>query len=111
MSTAATKAAHTPGPWRAAEWSCHAPTTIVASGRTILPNGTLVIAECGGQGRDTDATLLADARLIAAAPETFEALDNLIEQISKREEAGERFHLDIRSACAKGEAAIRKARE
>lgn len=74
MSTL-TKAAHTPGPWRAAEWSCHAPTTIVASGRTILPNGTLIIAECGGQGRDTDETLMADARLIAASPEMLEALE------------------------------------
>lgn len=55
----------TAGEWRAAEWTCHAPTTVVTDG----PDGrTLVIAECSGHGRHTDESL-ADAQLLAAAKE------------------------------------------
>jgi hypothetical protein len=60
---------HTPGPWEAIEWSCHAPTTVVTEhlGHRIL------IAECSGGGRSA-AESIDDARLIAAAPELLEAL-------------------------------------
>jgi hypothetical protein len=57
------KAEHTPGPWKVAEWSCNAPTTVMA--------GSVVIAETAGCGRHSDECL-ADARLIAAAPELYE---------------------------------------
>jgi len=63
--TTQTQTKHTAGPWKAVEWSCHAPTTIKAR--------DVIIAECSGHGRDADESL-ADSRLIAAAPEMLEAL-------------------------------------
>lgn len=58
--------APTPGPWEAIEWACHAPTTIVATGGTV-------IAECSGLGRP-HATVLADAAFIVRAVNSHEAL-------------------------------------
>lgn len=56
---------HTPGPWAATQWKCHAPTAIRANGITI--------AETSGFGESIDLCI-ANARLIAAAPELLEAL-------------------------------------
>lgn len=57
-------ASHTPGPWEACEWSCHARTTIKSA-------TGIVVAETNGLGRHSDECL-ADARLIAIAPELLE---------------------------------------
>lgn len=62
--------AHTPGPWQAVEWSCHAATTIKA--------GDIVIAECSGAGRYINESL-ADARLIAAAPDLLAFAQSLVD--------------------------------
>lgn len=59
---------HTPGPWKAASWQCHAETSVMA--------GSQQVAECSGLGRHSD-DCLADARLIAAAPELLEAAQRL----------------------------------
>jgi hypothetical protein len=64
------KAKHTPGPWKAIEWSCHARTTVVKQMGDI----NLVVAECSGHGREASYSL-ADAALIAAAPELLEACE------------------------------------
>lgn len=61
---------HTPGTWEAVRRNCGAATTIKA--------GDIVVAECSGFGRYADASL-ADARLIAAAPELLRALIRLLE--------------------------------
>jgi len=73
--SAATKpsAQHTPGPWSAVEWSCHAATTVVAD----VDGRRVVVADCSGHGRyATDS--ISDARLIAAAPELLEALKGMV---------------------------------
>jgi hypothetical protein len=72
MSAAIEKAKHTPGPWQAIDWQCHAPTTIIAR----IGHANVVVAECSGHGRHTDESL-ADARLIASAPEMLEALESV----------------------------------
>jgi hypothetical protein len=59
----------TPGPWTAKEWCCHAATTVLS--------GDTVVAECSGHGRPS-ADSIADAKLIAAAPEMYEALKDAI---------------------------------
>lgn len=64
-------AKHTPGPWIAKEYTCHAATTIIAA------DGTPV-AETSGFGRMSN-DCVADARLIAAAPELLAALEILLE--------------------------------
>ena len=69
-------AKHTPGPWRADAWNFHSRTTVRAGDETI--------AECHGHGRDRHQCE-ADARVIAAAPDLLEALEDaldLIESIS-----------------------------
>lgn len=69
---------HTPGPWRAIEWSSHVPTTVAR-----IENGkTTVIAECSGNGRHSDESI-GDAALIAAAPELLSALEYLTEEYIK----------------------------
>lgn len=109
-----TKAAHTPGPWR--EFS---PFIFNKKPFKISEESYRTLKAGNGyyDWRDPEAGFgltgfisPGNARLISATPEILEALDNLIQQISIREDAGERFHIDIRTACAKGEAAIQKAR-
>lgn len=55
---------HTPGPWKAINWKCHAPTSVVVERGGEVEQ----IAECSGFGRMCDDSI-ADARLISAAPE------------------------------------------
>lgn len=63
---------HTPGPWRAVEWTCHDATSVLAGDRQQ-------IAECSGFGRDTRESAIADARLIAAAPELLAVAQLLVQ--------------------------------
>lgn len=62
-----TAAKHTPGPWRAEEWSCHARTTVLVDDASII-TGKRVIAECESE---------EDARLIAASPDLLAVLIEL----------------------------------
>ena len=64
---------HTPGPWKAIEWATNARTTVVSDARV----GRIVVAECSGQGRHTNESL-ADAQLIAAAPELLQEAKTVI---------------------------------
>lgn len=64
--------APTPGPWTAENWSCHAPTTVLAQARGKTLATHRVIAECAGPDSLTEN--VANARLIAAAPELLAAL-------------------------------------
>lgn len=57
-------AQHTPGPWAALPWRRHSPTTIVKQ-----VNGVHVMTIADLQGDGFDPETLANARLIAAAPE------------------------------------------
>lgn len=59
---------YTKGPWEACAWSGHAATTVKA--------GDVVVAECAGHGRHSDESI-ADARLIAASPDLYEALKGI----------------------------------
>ena len=59
---------HTPGPWQAIEWTCHAPTTVVVDDDAVVTKKR-VVADC-------DTT--ADARLIAAAPDLLVALEEMV---------------------------------
>jgi len=66
-------AQHTPGPWEAIEWKCRAATSVV-----VVRDGQMVqIAECSGFGRMSDECI-ADASLIAAAPDLLEALRGVL---------------------------------
>lgn len=59
---------HTPGPWTARAWRGHSPTTVVCeTGHPDLRPEVFVIAEV--EGRGDGAETLANARLIAAAPD------------------------------------------
>jgi len=108
---------HTPGPWKAIEWATNARTTVVSDARV----GRIVVAECSGQGRHTNESL-ADAQLIAAAPELLDAL-----QAAQQEFLGLSSYLEtcepvtiienldaviasLKAKQAKAEAAIRKAK-
>lgn len=61
---------HTPGPWVAQAWLCHAKTSVLAIGKTQ-------VAECSGCGA-TATEEEANARLIAAAPELLELLQRCV---------------------------------
>lgn len=70
-------AQHTPGPWKAIPWQCHAATSVV-----VERDGTVIqVAECSGFGRMSDESI-ADARLIAAAPDLLLALGMLTDTIA-----------------------------
>jgi hypothetical protein len=89
---------HTPGPWEATIWECHALTTIRAKNR--------IIAECAGNGRYAK-DCEADARLIAAAPDLLAALQDALEALSWhggldfQNDAGQPVGDLIRSAIAR----------
>ena len=61
--------AHTPAPWAAIKWSCHAKTTVVVDDPTVV-TGKRVVAEADSE---------EDARLIAAAPELLAVVAELEE--------------------------------
>ncbi|WP_448673381.1 hypothetical protein [Pseudoxanthomonas mexicana] len=61
--------AHTPEPWAAIKWSCHAKTTVVVDDPTVVTRKR-VVAEAGSE---------EDARLIAAAPELLAVVAELEE--------------------------------
>jgi hypothetical protein len=94
---------HTPGPWEAVKWSCHAATTVVTG--KIGPR--VVICECSGHGRHTDESL-ANARLIAAAPELLDALERMVDVANWDEMLQSEEQHD--AMIVKAEAAIRKAK-
>ena len=87
---------HTPGPWRAEPWTCHAATSILADGNRL-------IADCAAiDGYSVNA--LPNARLIAAAPDLLTALKALFEQCSPEIPGSPGSPLELaRAAIAKAE--------
>jgi hypothetical protein len=89
--------AHTPGPWR-------------ATGRRVVKwsdGGVGIgIADCSFAIPEVTDECLANARLIAAAPDLLDALRTLLPQISDRPEAASAFPDED---LAPGLAAIAKA--
>ncbi len=79
-------AKHTPGPWHAREWTCHAKTSIGIKGGTL---SFIQLAECSGLGNHpyvSPEQEEANVRLITAAPELLEALWSiygLLESVDK----------------------------
>ncbi len=68
---------HVPGPWHVREWSCHAATTIGVPSND-REGWFDVVAECSGiGGRFTSEQELANASLIAAAPDMLTMLRQL----------------------------------
>lgn len=69
---------HTPGPWHAEEWTCHAPTTVRAA-------DGVVVAECA-TGRAID-NAIADAAFIVRACNSHDdllaALREAVEQLER----------------------------
>ncbi len=69
---------HTPGPWHAREWTCHAPTSIGIEGG---PYGFIQLAECSGLGNHpcvSPEQEEANVRLIVAAPDLLAALKAVV---------------------------------
>lgn len=67
-------AKHTPGPWTA-KWSKYTEGVFIVQAG---PPSNRVLAQFDGDGDGPDAQSIADANLIAAAPELLEALQRLI---------------------------------
>lgn len=63
---------HTPGPWTATR----VPTSIGHAWQFDPPGGCIYVDDGGAEERDAK-TAEADARLIAAAPDLLDALENL----------------------------------
>lgn len=72
---------HTPGPWRFAHDNDSAPGIAHIYAGAETGNDVLEatnVATLYGQGVDSKSATMADARLIAAAPELLEALERLV---------------------------------
>lgn len=86
---------HTPGPWTARQWSCHAATTVTVDDPDCV-TGKRTIADCES---------VADARLIAAAPELLAALQAIVKSLADQDDEGLIEHaqpmIDARAAIAK----------
>lgn len=67
-------AKHTPGPWKAIEWTCHSRTTVVTG-----YGHEKIVADCapGPVSGYLDAEAEANAQLIAAAPDLALALQGV----------------------------------
>jgi len=93
-------AKHTPGPWKAEGfgiWSC-------VNGENRRVACTEYDKGEGAYKVRTEAEAVANARLIAAAPELVKALENLVEDCCKPQ------HLQEISVLEAARAALRKAR-
>lgn len=64
-------AAHTPGPWLAREWTRHSPTTVMRE-RDGVPGRIQPIADVSSCGFASTDEEIANALLIAAAPDLLE---------------------------------------
>ncbi|WP_227242455.1 hypothetical protein [Paraburkholderia caribensis] len=81
---------HTPGPWRAEAWTCHAATTVLVDDAAVV-TGKRVIAEFESE---------EDARLGAAAPELLEAARAAFHFIGKLPPGKEGMDLAVRLSDA-----------
>lgn len=72
--------AHTPGPWKVED---HTVTHSKFALRIVSNERDIDIADlnCDGTDREAKAATKADASLIAAAPEMYEALKAVVEQL------------------------------
>lgn len=68
-------AEHTPGPWEAVEYTEGGNSAFVRIGN--------ITVEGSYRGGDSDTLSIADARLIAAAPDLLEALQALLVRVTK----------------------------
>lgn len=93
-------AQHTPGPWEAQKWHCHAATSVRA--------GSVTIAECSGLGR-LSKDCEADACLIAAAPDLLEALKAVLKDEKWHAAMADEVTDGARDNIKMAEAAIAKA--
>lgn len=98
-------AKHTPGPWRVSEQS---PTIIKQDMRMIgNESGVLIGSASGYTGSGffpTDEEAVANARLIAAAPELLEALEEVMSMLGSelvKDTLGYEWHDKARAAIAK----------
>ena len=103
------KVAHTPGPWKQIEWSCHARTTVVVD----FEEGPAVIAECESPSRYADNEAEANACLVAAAPDLLRELKRICAEAESWHSMHHAQNLiacdSICKAIPKMQAAIRKA--
>lgn len=90
-----TQSQHTPGPW-------------IVQGDTYVTVNSLIIAHCKQAGNTTLEEAQANARLIAAAPELLEALEDLIGYAEHR--FGDNDYYKNHGCMNKARAAIAKAR-
>lgn len=112
----------TPGPWKAQEWTGG---QYKIAGPFMPRGGTHRRIAMLGSPRsysnpELDAEILANANLIAAAPDLFEALETLLDQVSIGEDLwaeveGQlkraRFPVaPLKKAVTQGRATLRKAR-
>jgi len=67
---------HTPGPWKIGQ---HLPITSIGWSVTIAEDGSAIAYVLG----DKNPELRANARLIAAAPDLLEALDDALHQMKQ----------------------------
>lgn len=81
------KTKFTPGPWEAGKNPCMTTVLDGKEGKTIYPKGSFYhIAWTNAENSDGDfdiKTALANASLIAAAPEMYEQLDFFLDYIKK----------------------------
>ena len=61
---------HTPGPW-----------TIDEAGRLVVDEDGRLVADCWAELRSDSGVLLADLRLIAAAPDLLDELKSILESL------------------------------
>ncbi len=102
--------AHTPGPWRA-EFRNHDARIIAEAEHEVA--GVWTLRSTSGERDQNRDVMVANARLIAAAPELLDALEKLLWRLDNpplREEAhGEICETDPCERC-EARAAIKKAR-
>lgn len=81
----ASEAKHTPGPWKAKPSPYHDDVFIVQAG---MPTNR-VLARFGSDDEPVDETDLANAHLIAAAPDMYEALEMVVRGQESAEATGD----------------------
>lgn len=97
---------HSPLPWIAKEWKCHAKTSIISQDGS--PNGRHV-AECSNLGADREDAE-ADAAFICLAVNQHEALSARVAQLDTECQAAANLIGSQAARIARLEAALRKIR-
>lgn len=94
---------HTPGPWEYLTETTYAEDYPYSVGHKVKVGQELLTVGCHGYGWEPGEEMAANAQLIAAAPELYEACKEFVRKCECGEARSHRSYAQMKAALAKAE--------